>query len=301
MTWMRSDSITALLERCRFPSPGSTVSCAVSGGADSLALLALAVAHGLHVTAIHVDHGLRPDSAREAELVARYADHVGAGFESRTVSVEPGPNVEARARLARYAVLPDDVLTGHTADDRVETMLINLLRGAGLSGLQGMGTTGGPSGRVGHPLLHLRRHETVAVCTELEWTPFHDPSNLDTTLLRNRIRLDLLPRLVDASGRDLIEVLSRQADLLADDEDLLDHLSAALDPTDARALADAPAPLARRAIRRWLTTDHPPDAATVERVLAVARGDAVACEISGGNRIQRRNQRLFRNGVDSQD
>lgn len=301
MTWMRSDSINALLERCRFPSAGSTVSCAVSGGADSLALLALAVAHGLNVTAIHVDHGLRPDSAREADLVARCARHVGAAFESRTVAVEPGPNVEARARHARYAVLPPDVLTGHTADDRIETMIINLLRGAGLSGLTGMGASGGPSGRVGHPLLHLRRHETVAVCSELGWIPFEDPSNADTTLLRNRIRLDLLPRLVEASGRDLIEVLSRQADLLAADDDLLDQLSAELDPTDARALAAAPAPLARRAVRRWLTTDHPPDAATVERVLAVARGEAIACEIAGGNRVQRRNQRLFRNTSPSQD
>jgi tRNA(Ile)-lysidine synthase len=265
----------------------------VSGGADSLALLALAVARGLTVTAIHVDHGLRPDSAREADLVERCAHTVGASFESRSVSIEPGPNVEARARLARYAVLPDDVLTGHTADDRVETMLINLLRGAALSGLTGMGPIGGPSGRVGHPLLHIRRHETVAVCAELGWTPFDDPTNLDTSLLRNRIRLDLLPRLAEASGRDLVEVMSRQADLLADDDDLLDRLSSTLDPTDARALAEAPAPLARRAVRRWLTTDHPPDAATVERILAVARGEAVACEIPGGNRIQRRNQRLF--------
>lgn len=301
MTWMRSDAISALVERCRFPSSGSTVSCAVSGGADSLALLVLAVAHGLNVTAIHVDHGLRPDSAREADLVARCAHHVGAAFESRTVAVEPGPNVEARARHARYAVLPPDVLTGHTADDRVETMIINLLRGAGLSGLSGMGALGGPSGRVGHPLLHVRRHETVAVCTELGWTPFEDPSNADTTLLRNRIRLDLLPRLVEASGRDLIDVLSRQADLLADDDDLLDRLSAELDPTDARALAAAPTPLARRAVRRWLTTDHPPDAATVERVLAVARGEAIACEIPGGNRVHRRNQRLFRNTSPSHD
>lgn len=301
MTWMRSNSITSLLERCLFPPSGSSVSCAVSGGADSLALLALAVARDLKVTAIHVDHSLRPGSAREADFVEQCARQVGASFETRTVSIEPGPNVEARARAARYAVLPDDVLTGHTADDRAETMIINLLRGAGLSGLRGMGPTGGPSGRVGHPLLYIRRHETVAVCAEIGWAPFEDPSNSDTSLLRNRIRLDLLPRMVEASGRDLLDVLSRQADLLADDDDLLDHLSSELDPTDARALADAPTPLARRAIRRWLTTDHPPDAATVERVLAVARGDAIACEIPGGNRIHRKNQRLFRNGPVSQD
>lgn len=301
MTWMRSDSVVSLLSRCHFPPSGSTVSCAVSGGADSLALLALAVAHGLHVTAIHVDHGLREGSEREADLVERCARAVGASFESRTITVERGPNIEARARLARYSVLPDDVLTGHTADDRVETMVINLLRGAGPSGLSGMGVVGGPSGEVGHPLLHLRRYETVALCDLIGWTPFEDPSNRDTALLRNRIRLDLLPRLADAAGRDLVEVMSRQADLIADDDALLEDLSATIDPTDARALAHAPAPLARRAVRRWLTTDHPPDAATVERVLAVARGEAVACEIPGGNRIQRRNQRLLRNDPGPED
>lgn len=297
----RSELVTSVLDRCHFPSPGSPVSCAVSGGADSLALLALAVEHGLEVTAIHVDHGLRAGSEREADLVEACAREVGASFEARRVVVEPGPNVEARARAPRYAVLPDDVLTGHTADDRVETVVINLLRGAGTSGLVGMNVTGGPSGRVLHPLLHVRRHETRAVCNELGWTPFEDPSNVDVGLLRNRVRHDVLPLLVEVSGRDLVEIVSRQADLVADDDALLDSLARALDPTDALAIAAAPLPLARRAIRSWLTTEHPPDAATVERLLAVARGEAVACEIPGGNRVHRKNQRLFRNGPVSQD
>ena len=70
---------------------------------------------------------------------------------------------------------------------------------------------------------------------------------------------------------------------------------------NARAIAVAPLPLARRAVRRWLTGEHPPDAATVERVLAVARGEAVACELPGGDRVSRRNQRLSRNGPSEQD
>lgn len=298
---LRSDSFSSILDRCHFPDPGASVACAVSGGADSLALLALAVHHGLEATAIHVDHGLRAGSECEADLVERCARDVGASFEARRVVVEPGPNVEARARAARYATLPVDVLTGHTADDRAETIILNLLRGAGVSGLIGMNVVGGPSGRVVHPLLHVRRHETRAVCSELGWTPFEDPSNLDLGLLRNRVRHDVLPLLIDAAGRDLVEIVTRQADLMADDEDLLDSLASELDPTDARALATAPPSLARRAIRSWLTTDHPPDAATVERVLAVARGEAIACEIPGGNRVQRKNQRLFRNGAVSQD
>jgi tRNA(Ile)-lysidine synthase len=92
--------------------------------------------------------------------------------------------------------------------------------------------------------------------------------------------------------RDLVPVLTRQADLLRDDADLLDQLAVEIDPTDAKALAKAPVPLARRAVRRWLTTEHPPDAATVERVLRVAAGQASGCDIGGGRRVERSRQRL---------
>ncbi len=264
----------------------------MSGGADSLALLALAVASGRRVTAVHVDHGLRPGSHREAELVRDAAAQVGAEFEARTVNVDSGPNVEARARAARYAALPDDVLTGHTADDQAETVVVNLLRGAGIDGLSGMREFGGPSGAVGHPLLALRRHDTEAVCAVLGWTPFHDPSNDDEGLLRNRIRRSILPLLDEAAGRDLTPILVRQATLLADDAAVLDDLARGIDPTDAKALSSAPVALARRAVRNWLARVHPPDAASVERVLAVARGEAVACELPGGARVQRTNQRI---------
>lgn len=268
------------------------MTCAVSGGADSLALMALAVACGLEVTAIHVDHGLRPGSELEADIVARAARDVGAAFETTRVHIEPGPNLEARARDARYAVLPPDVCTGHTADDRAETALINLLRGAGIDGLVGMRLVGGPSGTIRHPILGLRRSDTEAVCERLGWTPVRDPSNSDMSLVRNRVRRDLVPLMNEIAGRDLVPILTRQGDLLADESALLDELSANLDPTDARAIAQAPVALARRAIRIWLADTHPPDAATVERVLAIARGHATACEMPGGARISRTNQRM---------
>src|SRR5205085_8899120 len=127
------ESLTAaLLGRCVFPGAGTVVTCAVSGGADSLALLVLAVGAGCEVTAVHVDHGLREGSAAEADLVRAAAARFGAGFVAERVMVAPGANLEARARAARYGVLPADVLTGHTADDQAETVLLNLLRGAGL-------------------------------------------------------------------------------------------------------------------------------------------------------------------------
>ena len=278
--------VTDILSRCSFPPSGSNVDCAVSGGADSVALLVLAHAANLNVTAWHVDHGLRENSHTEAELVAQLATQLGAQFESRTVSVEQGANTEARAREARYAALPSGVMTGHTADDQAETILINLLRGSGTRGLAGMQPT------AQRPLLHIRRSETQALCSALGISVFNDPSNNDERFQRNRIRHEVLPILESLANRDLVPVLTRQADLLRDDDDLLNELAGALDPTDAVALAHAPIALSRRAIRSWLTNPLVPDSATVERVLEVARGNTLACDIGLGRQVRRSQQRL---------
>ena len=278
--------VTELLSRCSFPPENTQVDCAVSGGADSAALLVLASAANLNVTAWHVDHGLREHSHTEAALVAQLAKELGAHFESRTVTIEQGANTEARAREARYSVLPEGVMTGHTADDQAETILINLLRGSGTRGLAGMQPT------AQRPLLHLRRSETQALCKALGIAVFNDPSNNDERFQRNRIRHEVLPLLESLSKRDLVPVLTRQADLLRDDDDLLNELASALDPTDALALARAPLALARRAIRSWLTNPLVPDSATVERVLDVARGNTLACDIGLGRQVRRSQQHL---------
>ncbi|MCU1345897.1 MAG: tilS [Acidimicrobiia bacterium] len=250
-----------------------------------MALLVLAVEAGCVVTAVHVDHGLRPGSDSEAAGVRAACERFGAAFLAKTVVVPAGANLEARARAARYEVLPSDVLTGHTADDQAETVLLNLIRGAGLDGLAGMRSPR-------HPLLALRRRDTVGLCRQLEVPVFHDPSNDDPRWRRNRIRHEVLPLLAEVAERDVIAVVARQARLLAADADLLDALATSLDPTDAKALAAAPEPLARRALRRWLADPYPPDAEALERVMAVAHGRVKACELASGLRIERHGQRL---------
>lgn len=285
-TVRNSPRVDQLLSRCNFPAPPAHVDCAVSGGADSVALLVLACASGLQVTAWHVDHGLRDNSHTEAALVRDLAAQLGAHVESRTVVIDSAVNVEALAREARYGVLPAGVLTGHTADDQAETILINLLRGSGTRGLAGMQPT------MQRPLLQLRRSETQGLCDELGITYFRDPSNNDDRFQRNRIRHEVLPLLESLSKRDIVPVLNRQADLLRDDDDLLNELAAALDPTDALALAQAPIALSRRAIRAWLSNPLVPDSATVDRVLDVARGNTLACDIGLGRHVRRSQQRL---------
>jgi tRNA(Ile)-lysidine synthase len=284
--------VDELLPRCTFPPAGQALDCAVSGGPDSLALLVLACAAGCSVTAYHVDHGVRPGSAAEADVVAAAAARFGAGFEGRTVAVAPGANLEARLREARFDVLPPGVATGHTMDDQAETVLLNLLRGAGSDGLAGMA----PGWR--HPLLALRRCETHALCAALGLEPVVDASNEDPAFLRNRVRHELLPLCAQVAGRDPVPLLARQAGLLRDEVALLDALAreAAPDPQDARTVAALPLPLARRSLRQWLRSTgpdgHPPSAAEVARVLSVAEGRATATELSGGRRVRRSRGRL---------
>ncbi len=275
--------------RCTFPPAGTAVTCAVSGGADSTALVALALAAGLRVEAVHVDHGLRDGSDREAARVGAVLAAWGVPFRSVTAAVADGGDLEARARAARIGALPDDALFGHTAADQAETVLLRLLRGTGPTGLAAMRPDR-------HPLLRLRRRDTRAVCEHLGVEPFEDPSNTDPRFVRNRVRHELLPLLDDIASRDVVPLLCRLAELSGEQADLLAALATAVDPTDAAELAATPAPVAAMAIRGWwgdvTRAPHPPDAAAVARILEVAAGGSVGCDVVDGWTVRRTGGRL---------
>jgi tRNA(Ile)-lysidine synthetase-like protein len=226
------------------PAPGDGVAVAVSGGADSLALLhALRVLAGprdWRLAVLTVDHGLRPGSTADAAFVA---DHAKAlGLPARVLTLTPadleahrsaGP--EGAARAARYAALwpAADALhrhwlaTGHTLDDQAETVLLQLLRGAGPDGLAGMPVR---SGRLLRPLLDVRRAQTRACCAAagLPWR--EDPTNASDTPLRNRVRHQLLP-LLEELRPGATATLARTATLAADERAWLDPLVAATSAT----------------------------------------------------------------------
>jgi tRNA(Ile)-lysidine synthase len=216
---------------------GDTVLVGVSGGADSVALLAtlraLRDSLPLTLSVLHVHHGLRP----EADADAAFVESLGRRWEIpvavERVRVAPGPgdSPEARARAARYGAFrawarrvgADRVALGHTADDQAETVLMRLLEGAGPRGLGGIPPVRAPFIR---PLIETRRAEIEAALRQAGIGWVEDASNRDPKFLRNRIRHDLLPFLASAYNPAVAEALCRGAALARALVGALDEMAA---------------------------------------------------------------------------
>ena len=219
----------------------------VSGGPDSLCLLHLlhdlAPEHGLELHVAHLDHGLRAEAKVDADFVQRQAEMVGLPYHFEFIdvgarAVARKQSLEAAARDARYAFLSrvarevgaTRVAVAHTADDQAETILMHLLRGAGMRGLRGMQAKtvmGEPvtgelvNGQLEliRPLLEVSRAEVMAYCAEHHLAPRYDSSNLDLRFFRNRVRNELLPILLTYNP-NMRGVLARTAEAVAGDYDL---------------------------------------------------------------------------------
>jgi tRNA(Ile)-lysidine synthase len=278
--------------------PGALVLVAVSGGADSLALLAglawEAPRHDRRAAAVHVDHGLHPGSRTQAENVVAQAAALGLDTHVRTVTTAP---TETAARAARYEALDtvvaetgaSAVLLGHTRDDQAEQVLLGLARGSGARSLAGMPARRGPYLR---PLLALPRATTERACDAQGLTPWHDPANDDPRHARNRVRHAVLPLLERELGPGVTAALARTADLLRQDADALDDIAATHaaepgmplgTPLDARALAALPAAIRSRVLRRAaIAAGAPPTDLTAAHVAAV---DALVTAWHGQERV----------------
>lgn len=239
----------ALREECGL-ARGDMVLVAVSGGPDSMALLhvlaRLAPSLGLRVAAHGVDHGLRAAAAAELELASRLAAALDVPFATTRVEVGHGANLMARARVARFEALraaaraagASAIATGHHADDRAETVLLRILRGAGPAGLAVLPPRADDLVR---PFVRARRRDVEAHVARHALVVARDPTNLDARHLRTRVRTEVLPMLTALSPR-IVESLCA----------LADQLAAAAPAAPADPLASGLGRAQRRALERAL-------------------------------------------------
>ena len=228
------EQISSILQHNCLLKASQTVVVGVSGGPDSLSLLDILRQLEYPLIVVHLDHGLRPESGAEADLVKQQIEAMGLHLISVKEDVTAfadahGQSVEEAARNVRYRLLfstarehdAQAVAVGHTADDQVETMLMHLLRGAGLSGLKGMSYRSLPNPwsqdiPLVRPLLSTWRVQIQAYVKAHALRPIQDPSNMDTRYFRNRLRHELIP-LLETYNPGVRPILWRTADILGED------------------------------------------------------------------------------------
>ena len=312
--------LAVALEEClaTLDPPATGLCVALSGGLDSTVLLAALVAvrgttRSPPLRAIHVDHGLHADSAHWAAYCAAQAAALGVPLEQAGVDARPvrGESPEAAARAARYAALAERLapgellLTAHHADDQLESILLQWLRGGGVRAVAGMPAAGRfARGWHARPLLGCTREELRAWAEgeRLQWLT--DPSNLDSRFDRNYLRLEVLPAIRGrwpAAARTVGRVAVHAAELLRMEAEIA-RADLAL-AADGRALSlerleILPAARQRWVLRAWLRAQGLPVPAVATLAaamhdLAVAAGDRVPCANWPGARLYRYRGRLY--------
>ncbi len=262
---------------------------ACSGGPDSMSLAIAARAERSRAGAVVIDHGLRPESALEAETTAAWLRQHGLDpvLVVRATVVENGDGLEAAARDARYRGLfhaatdvgAAAVLLGHTRDDQAETVLLGLARGSGVRSLAGMPRQRGICRR---PLLDVPR-DVVRAAIPAGTPLVHDPHNSDDRFTRARVRHTVLPMLERELGPGIAAALARTADLARADADALGELADATawdlmqgardeGTLDVDGLTDLHGAVLSRVVRIWLVEGGcPPGSLTASHVQRVSR------------------------------
>lgn len=287
----------------------------LSGGRDSVALLRLLHSSGADLRACHVHHGIRgADADADADFCARLCADLGIPFELYRVDVPAlaratGESLETAARHARRRILADHarrhacpaVALAHHADDQAETILFHLARGsAGPCGMQPVTEYDGV--RWLRPLLHCRRAEITDWLRQLDQPWRDDATNTVPDITRNRLRLQVLPALNSAMGRDVAPILCRSARLHAEQSDALRTALHSLPLCDPQGrlflpfLADKPRPFCKAVVHHYLRQCGVPDITekTVLDVLDIISSTSApsVCNLPGGFRAHRKEKRL---------
>jgi tRNA(Ile)-lysidine synthase len=293
------------------------------------ALYTLSKIHPISIHVAHLNHGIRPEAVLEADFVQQLCKQHQLDFHTQTASVpedahQHGRSIEMQARETRYAFLRDvaitidasAILTAHTRNDQAETLLLNLSRGTGPSGLGGIPPDSMMNGiRVLRPLLMVNRHDIEAYLHQIGQTWCEDASNQDTRYRRNAVRHDVLPQIEALLNPKATDALARAADLLYADNQLLDEIAmtqgAVAQPAETPDIMwlapyrKLPLAIRRRLLVSWLRAGNEPTPLrfdSIERIDALAHAqDAGGCiQVSPHCHVVHEYDRLRRRHGDSQ-
>lgn len=322
-----------LIRSCGLIERGTALCIGVSGGADSVALVHLLndlkSQFRLRLALAHVNHGLRGQASKDDERFVRaMARELDLPLHVEKVDVhkraqQTGQSIEMAARDLRHAFFKklarehgyDRCALAHTANDQAETVLLRLLRGAGVTGLGGIRAHAFVDGlSMIRPLLKAARSDLIEWLTSRGIAWREDASNIDTRFLRNRVRHELLPMLEERFNPSVRDTLVRSAELLQADEAFLSTqadvalgrlLSSQEDGISIAAAAAIPLALQRRVFRSWLMVNGMDGAdlhaEAIERLVRLLHSGATTATLPGGWRVQREEDRLLLNRGGDED
>jgi len=295
------NKVLRFLRQEQLLKPGDLITCAVSGGADSMALLwclwELQEKLGIRVEAAHFNHGLRgAESDADEAFVKRFCDRYEIPLTVGRGQVVPGKKgLEAAAREARYSffrTLPGLIATAHTADDNAETVLLHLVRGTGLKGLGGIAPK---RGNVIRPMLTVTRQEVLAFLEEWSIPHVEDSSNGEDAFLRNRLRHHVMPLLAEENPR-IGENLSAMALRLRLEDEALDALSKPGETLVVSELRQQPAAIRSRTLASFMKQNGvlEPEARHIAQAdaLVFAESPSAFSRFPGGIVLRRQYDRL---------
>jgi tRNA(Ile)-lysidine synthase len=223
------DKVKSTIEKYNLINKNDKIVVGVSGGPDSICLLHVLYTLGYNLCVAHINHGLRDNAVVEENFVQDYCNKLNIPFFIKRVKLKEilnGMTTEEAGRKVRYEFFNEvfekeqctKIATAHTANDKAETIIMNMFRGSGITGLRGIEAY---RNNIIRPLIEITRDEVESYCKENNLNPKHDESNDDTVYTRNKIRLELIPYIKENINPNIIQSINRMSDIIVEEEKYL--------------------------------------------------------------------------------
>ena len=227
------NKVKATIEKYSLINEDDKVLIGVSGGPDSISLLNILYELGYNICTAHVNHGLRENAENDEKYVAKFCEERNIPCFIKRVKlkeIESDMTTEELGRKIRYEFFEEvmnqesctKIATAHNANDNAETVLMNMIRGTGLSGLKGIEIS---RDNIVRPILEITRNEIEEYCEKENLNPCHDESNDETIYTRNKVRLELIPYIEKNINSNIVNNINRMSEIISEEEVFLNNLA----------------------------------------------------------------------------